>query len=97
MCWHCRGSGGERAATSWWSGQAEGSFATVVAVHQSLADYIDSVSHHHRFTTVTSRMKQGREHTQVQAKVFSIHLPSSMNHTDDHVDTALRAIETEMT
>lgn len=64
------------------SGQVDGSFATGIAIHSHLADYIYHVSHHARFMTATLRLAQGPRASRVKLKLISVHIPSSINAQD---------------
>lgn len=82
---------GHRVFTS--SGQVEVSFATGIAVHRDLTDYIHHVTHHARFTTVTLRLAHEAHANRVLLKPISVHIPSSINSQDEQIDTALRQLE----
>lgn len=65
--------------------------ATAILVHTSTAEFIDKVTQHHYFTTVTLRARQGCEGNGLRINIFSMHLPSNVGHTEDQMDEALPA------
>lgn len=73
--------------------QAVGTRARAVAVHRRWAAAVRHVEHAPHATKVTIRVRQGGQQSETDLALMSIHMPSSIGHSLEELDTVMQTIE----